>query len=100
MEQLAEMAKSDAEKVSHAAKILYPYAPRPITPAPTTMLSDLREFQTQKQYKKAAEENIEQLKAKLLIQMGKDGLQQVSFEGGKLAKSKDGSLRFTENKNE
>jgi len=98
MEQLAEMAKSDSEKLAHAAKIIYPYTPKHIAPAPADMLRDLREFQQQKQYENAAKENIEQLKAKLLIQMGQKGLQQVSFEGGKLARSKDGALRFTEGK--
>ena len=98
MARIAELAKADAEAVTHAAKIVYPYSPKPSVPAPAEVLADLREYATQQRDAKAAKDNMEQLKAKIAVAMKDATCWTGDF--GKVSKRKDGALVFTATKGE
>ena len=98
--RLKAQGLTESEKIQHAAKVLYPFTPREPSPAPTEMLADLREYATQRQYKKAAEDNLGGLAATILINMGARELQTVTWDGGKITRRKDGALVFSPEKRE
>ena len=97
--RLAEMAKDDAESLAHAAKMLYPYTPKPPTPAPANMLIKLRELANQNAIRKAAEQNEAELRAQILLEMCQQDAATWSGEFGKVARTKKG-LTFTGPKGE